>query len=352
MFILDLKLTLFFLLLAGLALAGLVGWLAWRQARANSGWRALASLPVGVVVQADDGAVTFRNSSAQQLAGTTALEPLLERLGVNGAAAPQSGLMNQPRPLRWWRARLGDASVVTLADAGEQQQFITRQNAFVSQLAHELRTPLMAIAAHTEVVRSSAEDEKLRATSLAVLQRESGRMGRLVRDLLELYRLEAAAELSLQPVHVALVAEAAISQVYPRAEERNLELTLETSGRLPPVLAHPDRLAQVFGNLLANAINYCRPGDAIVVRLTTEPDCVRCTVQDTGPGIPPADLPHVTERLYRGRKDVAGTGLGLALVVEILRRHHSQLHLESRSDGSATGTTASWLLPVAPRNHS
>jgi two-component system phosphate regulon sensor histidine kinase PhoR len=144
-----------------------------------------------------------------------------------------------------------------------------------------------------------------------------------------------------------LVAETAIAQVILRAEEQGMDLLFDADQTLPLVLAHPDRLAQVFANLLDNAIKYGRAGDTITVRINMHPEGASCVVQDSGPGIPAEELPRVTEQLYRVRTDVEGSGMGLALVSEILRRHHAALLIESDTAGEASGTTCRWVLRKA-----
>ena len=102
-----------------------------------------------------------------------------------------------------------------------------------------------------------------------------------------------------------------------------------------------DRLKQVFPKLLDNAIKYSRAGDHIIVaaRATDERNAIACAVCDSGPGILPEYLPHLTRKFYRVAPETSeGSGLGLALVTEVLRRHQSELHIESRSDGDETGT--------------
>ncbi len=101
--------------------------------------------------------------------------------------------------------------------------------------------------------------------------------------------------------------------------------------------------------MIDNAIKYCGPGTSITIQLEAGPEGVLCSVQDTGPGIEARDLPRVTERLYRARRDVHGSGIGLALVSEILRRHGATLLIESATDGPQRGTTLRWTLPYAGR---
>ncbi len=357
MILLDLKLTLLIGLIFLLALAGGIGSLLQRRrdSRHDTGcWAIYDRLPLAIAVYDSDGALIFSNSLARRLLDATTDEARLTlrqiawRADDESSTAALSGMLHQPRALRWWRIPLDDGStLLAFADWSDQQRFVRQQQAFIGQLAHELRTPLTALTAHIELARSPQSSDVVRASSLATIQRETQRMARLVRDLLELHRLETTGELTLRTTDIVLVAEDAIAQVILLAEARGLELTFTTDAHLPPVMADPDRLKQVFLNLLDNAVKYCRPGDQIQVTLRALPPGVECAIRDSGPGIPAGDLPRVTERLYRGRTDIEGTGIGLALVQEILRRHHATLTIKSVAEGPTTGTTCAWMLPYA-----
>ena len=109
--------------------------------------------------------------------------------------------------------------------------------------------------------------------------------------------------------------------------------------------ADADRLHQAVGNLLANAVRYCRPGDSVMLRVTANEGSARVTVADTGPGIAAADLPHVFERLWRGAADRgdSGSGIGLAVVRELIAAHGGSVSVAS--DGTS-GATFTVLLPT------
>lgn len=172
-------------------------------------------------------------------------------------------------------------------------------------------------------------------------------MGRLVHQLLELGRVEITADIARRPVDLQALAEEAIRQVARPAGEREIALSLEADASLPPVAGDRDRLYQVLLNLLDNAVKYGRPGDRVTVSLRSEGLGVRCAVRDSGPGIPAVHLPHLGRRFYRaGTPEVDGSGLGLALVAEILRRHGSRLEIESETLGAEAGTTMRFFLPA------
>jgi two-component system phosphate regulon sensor histidine kinase PhoR len=360
MIALDLKLTIFIILLLILVLVTARWWLATltRPPRPTRlGWQVFETLPFGIAVVQPDGQPAFMNQTAQTLmeqlepgSVSSRWEKFLQRFNYSAEAEAlqRSGMIHQPLFLRWWCYPLeDDFSLLVLAEGSDQQRFV-RQQAFVGQLVHELRTPLTALVAHAEIAQSKQTGETTRAASMETIQSMAQRMGRLVRDMLELHRLETTGSLPLQPTNLVLVAEDAIAQLILRAEDCGVNLNFESDIPLPLALAHPDRLKQVFLNLIDNAIKYCRAGDEVRVILKAETEGVLCRVQDQGPGISVQDLPHVTECFYRGRTDVDGNGIGLALVSEILRHHNSSLQIESKTGEGVSGTKCSWLLSYVP----
>jgi signal transduction histidine kinase len=172
-------------------------------------------------------------------------------------------------------------------------------------------------------------------------------MSRLVEDLLELSRLEAPdAALYKKPTHVAVEIEEAAAAFVPRAEARNVELSLLVSSALPRVALDRDRFRQVVSNLVDNAVKFSRPGDRVTVSCQPDGDAVVLEVADTGPGVAAEDLPHLTTRLYRAGTNASGAegaGLGLAVVDRIVRLHDGSLELESAAGG---GFVARVRLPA------
>lgn len=256
--------------------------------------------------------------------------------------------LKSDQQIRWWVYALSGLYLVLLIDMSREWNIERAYHAFVSNLSHEIRTPLTAILTHLEVLRTPQMPEATRAQSLELIDQEANRIARLVRDLSDLNRLEIASEMAQCPIDLLVLVEEAMAQVILKAEERQITLSLQAEASLPRVLGDPDRLKQVFLNILDNAVKYCRPGDQVEVGLRIESDGIGCTINDTGPGIPPQHLPYVTQRLYRARTDVEGSGLGLALVEEILRRHYSRLEIESQSEGEQTGTRVHFVLLVLP----
>lgn len=249
--------------------------------------------------------------------------------------------------VRWWVVPRDDWAVVFLLDVTAQQRAEQAARSLLSDLSHELRTPIATILTHLEVLSLPNISEELSQQSLRILKKESRRMARLVNDMLEFGRLETSTKMESRPVDLLALVEEAMAQVIPQAEERQMVLSLEADTPLPLVVGDPDRLRQVFLNLLDNAVKFSRPGDRVIVSLRRGKQAIECAVCDSGPGIPAEHLPHVTRRFYRvSPEKTEGSGLGLALVEEILRRHQSHLEIESRTEGEETGTCARFILPL------
>jgi two-component system phosphate regulon sensor histidine kinase PhoR len=250
--------------------------------------------------------------------------------------------------VRWWLGCLDDRLVVFVQDVTVQQRAEQAAGYLLSALAHELRTPIATILTHLEILQLPDISTETGRQSLHLLKTETQRMSRLVHSMLELGRLETSSEIERGPIALLGVAEQALAQMAAGAQERRIELALQADTPLPLVLGNADYLLQVFLNLLDNGCKYSRAGDRVEVSLRQGQDGVECTVHDTGPGIPAEHLPHVTRRFYRiDRRGSEGSGLGLALVKEILRRHHSSLEIESQTEGHGTGTWMWFVLPVA-----
>jgi two-component system phosphate regulon sensor histidine kinase PhoR len=183
---------------------------------------------------------------------------------------------------------------------------------------------------------------------IQTLQREVGRLDKMIEDLLDLSQLERdKTDLALATIDLNDVLQQASTAQQPRAETAGLALTFEPAARLPPVRGDLNRLMQVVTNLIANAINYT-PAGAVHVRTVQGDDRVGFEVQDSGMGITPEDLPHLFERFYRGqrasRSSVRGTGLGLNIAKEIVDWHGGHIEVESQV---GEGSTFRVWLPMA-----
>jgi two-component system, OmpR family, sensor histidine kinase BaeS len=213
-----------------------------------------------------------------------------------------------------------------------------------ADVAHELRTPLAALQAGLEELRDGLVEPT--PQGLAGLHDQSLRLGRVVSDLAELSAVEAS-DVTVRRTEVDLTQvardELAVRESQLRAS--GLAVGSQLDG---PVLvrADSDRLHQAVGNLLANAARYCRAGDEVTVVVGSEADQAVLDVVDSGPGIPADELPHVFDRLWRGRaaKQVAGSGIGLAVAREIVVAHAGTI---SAVSPEGAGTTVTIRLPLS-----
>lgn len=217
-----------------------------------------------------------------------------------------------------------------------------------ADVAHELRTPLAALQAGLEELRDGLADPG--PQRIAALHDQALRVGRVVDDLAQLSAAEAAAlTLHLDNADLTVIAAAAIAAQAPALRAAGLIL-VSSLVRPVPVRADPDRLHQAITNLLANAARYCRPGDTVTVHAYVADNEAIIEVSDTGPGIEPTDLPHLFERLWRGSAGVAvsGSGIGLAVVRELVNAHAGAVDVRSEPGHGATFIIRLPLAASAP----
>ena len=360
---LNLALGLGLILLAGIALAA-----AWFDRRINPPivpgttpaelQARAAGAPIGLVVADPAGTIRYANAPAARSLGLDSdpqTRPWSEAWREDFAALKASEGGNPyrvvnagaDRAFSWWLCAFGDWVLVIVQDLAQASRGERVARAFLADLSHELRTPLTAILAHLELLKDPTPPAPAHDTSLRLVHQEATRISRLVQDLLTLSRLEAVAEFDLRAVDVLVVAETAIADVILEAERRDIAIELEARRPLPRALADPDRLRQVFVNLLDNAVKYCGPGDRVTMTLSPHRESLCVAVCDNGPGIAAEHLPHLTRRFYRAQSDGYGSGLGLAIVHEILTRHHTVLELTSPPVEGQHGLKATFVLRVA-----
>ena len=216
----------------------------------------------------------------------------------------------------------------------------------IGSIAHELRTPLTAIMGHVEIIKSSRIDEEaLWRRSLGFVAAETERLARLVEDFLSLSRLDRVS-LHRKSINLRLAVEDAMSALFDAAEQNKVTPILQAPNDVPLVLADPDRIQQVFLNLLGNAVKYA-PGSNLTVRLTPEEEFVKVELSDNGPGISPEDLPDIFEPFRRGKHvtpGITGTGLGLTMVRAILDQHQAPISVQSEL---GRGTTFTFSLSTS-----
>jgi signal transduction histidine kinase len=300
------------------------------QARVRRSWVALGAAGVAVVAAGLAIAAALASSLARPLRD---LEDTARKLGAGDLRA-RAAAHGAPRDVAEVAGALN-----TMADSVERM--VAAQRAFVANASHQVRTPLTGLRLRLESLARADTPEGRHARAAIA---EVDRLNALVEDLLQLARAgEAAGE--ARPVDLTAAAAGAAERWREPAAGKGQAVEVGTGGPVTAAASAGD-VDTVLDNLVENAIVYCSAGTRIVVRATERAGGPALVVEDDGPGIAPEDLPHVTERFYRGasRESVPGTGLGLAIVGEIARRWGGSVRVES--EGRGTRVTVAFPAPA------
>ncbi len=252
----------------------------------------------------------------------------------------------------------GPGAIISFEDVSHVEEAEQMRRDFVANVSHELRTPLTALMGFIETLRGAARDDpEARDRFLSIMEREAGRMNRLVHDLLSLSRVEA--EERMRPtttIDLSGILHSIAMSMRPQAKAANVQIVVEGAETPVTVLGDEDQLMQVFSNLTENAVKYgARDGGTTTLRLTeTAHDtslrgpAARIDVIDDGDGIDQAHIARLTERFYRvdshRSRELGGTGLGLAIVKHIVNRHRGRLRITSTP---GQGSCFSVVLPAS-----
>ena len=250
---------------------------------------------------------------------------------TTAAQAIASGELGQQVPVRS-EDELGQLAQAFNRMSAELARSRDLRRQMTADIAHELRTPLSVILGQIDALDEGVVP--LTPAAFEILRDETSRLGRLVEDLRTLSRADAGElPLELRPVPPARLLEQVLAAHHPLALEKGIRLELEIEPRLPDLELDPDRMAQVLGNLLSNALRHTPQGGAIALGAARAGSAVQLRVQDTGPGIDPPDLSHLFERFYRAdrsrQRETGGSGLGLAIAKAIVELHGGQIWAES-----------------------
>ena len=296
-------------------------------------------------------------SAAMALRFTTPLRRLTE--ASRGLAEGDLSRRVPPSHVRAGSSELAELAVQfnAMADRLEESVEIIRRDRdrsrdFLADVSHELRTPLAALRTFNELLREgAAEDPVARVEFLELSGQQIERLDWLAQNLLELSKLDSGLVLlDLRPDDLRAAVESAVEQNTAAAERRGVNLALNLPTAPIRIRHDPQRIGQVVGNLVANAVKFTGRDGSVAVDVAGTPDGARIDVTDTGVGIDSTELPHIFERFYRGSRANeargSGSGLGLAIVRSIVDMHGGRVAVESRVGGGSRFTVT---LPRDPR---
>lgn len=325
-------------------------------------WRSTAAMPDGVVVLNAQGELTWFNRTAARMLGlrgkadrgmriTNLLrEPALrdylsrgefdEPLVILHGTGPETSLSFQVVPYS------KGLKLMLVRDVTRQVALENMRKDFVANASHELRSPLTVMTGYLETLLSDPAMDRELGGPLLEMQRQTQRMNGIVRDLLDLSRLDAqVADAAMTEIDVSALCAMLRKDVLARPGHPQVSVAIDTDSNL---LGEEPEVLSAFSNLVDNAVKFTPQTGSIRLRWWLEPSGEACfAVSDTGPGIAAEHLPRLTERFYRadaGRaRNAGGTGLGLAIVKHVLMHHGASLRIESEP---GKGSTFTCVFPV------
>lgn len=243
-------------------------------------------------------------------------------------------------------AQAGGA-VLVLRDISEEAKYADMRRDFVAAASHELRTPIAVIRAAAETLQDGAPVQPEESKQfLESIHRHAISMEALIKDLLDLGKLESRPDLTLRPTDVAEVLHRALATYEPEAKKRRHEISFDAPDSLPRLIADASLLERAFANIIENAVRYTPDGGKIAIRATAEGGKVRVEIEDSGLGIPEKELKRIFERFYRvdrsRSREQGGTGLGLSIVKHVVQLHKGEVWAES---GAGKGAKFVVVLP-------
>ena len=316
----------------------------------------LAAMQEGIVLFAPDGSVAFANAASRDLLGRRFSDASeVAPIGLRDAVKRVQAGEGRAERVFETAGRSIEAVVVETEPHGSvlvvARDITTAKRTeqlrrdFVANASHELKTPVASILALASALQQASGDPSALDRFLDLLEREADRLSRLVSDLLDLSRLESET-VELRPVRLDRILLEESEKVGTSARNASLRLVVEQPGETL-VMGRESDLGLMVHNLLDNAIRYTQPGGEVRLSLLREDHEAVIRVDDTGIGIPGADLERVFERFYRvdaaRSRETGGTGLGLSIVRHVAESHHGEVGVRSVL---GAGTTFSVRLPV------
>jgi PAS domain S-box-containing protein len=247
---------------------------------------------------------------------------------------------------------LGTVSV--FRDITHQVAVDLLKSEFVATVSHELRTPMTSIKGYVDVLLMGAAGplNNQQSSFLQIVKTNTERLNILVNDLLDISRIEAGkVVLSIQPLDLREIADQVVNELLRLSEEENkaMQIEIDVSPGFPRVPGDPERVRQIFGNLISNAYHYTPAEGQITVRLRSLGKEAQIDIQDNGIGIYPDDAKKIFERFYRGEDPMvlatSGNGLGLSITQQLVEMHHGRIWMKS-SGIPGEGSIFSFTLPI------
>jgi PAS domain S-box-containing protein len=235
---------------------------------------------------------------------------------------------------------------VTMQDITYLKQIDRLKNEFVHTVSHDLRSPLTAILGYVDLLDRVGPVNEQQREFIHRVKGSVQSITSLVNDLLELGRIEAGFDTQKEMVPMEGIIRNALETLTGQINEKKLNLHLNLPTDIPQMRGNPIRLRQMLDNLIGNAIKYTPENGEITIEVEAQNDQVIIRISDTGPGIPPADQPHIFEKFYRASnvpKGVGGSGLGLAIVKSIVDNHQGRIWVDSLL---GMGSSFTLVLPL------
>ena len=340
---------------------------------------AIISVPLGVILVAEDHSILYANKVAARLTGwvdgadtgvkfdderTTAegkkiveiLRCCMHEQGslraVDRQVEASDGSYYHVRVVPVRTQQQSHRYVVLILDVSQQVRADAAREEFVSQVTHELRTPLTNIRAYAETLSSGMfDDPNVITECYNVITKETRRLSRLIEDILSISQLEVGSmQLVFDTVDLRSLLTEAVRDVRGIAENKNIDLQVALPPKLEPIQADRDKLAVVVNNLLGNALKYTPSNGQVVLSCHVKDERAKISVKDNGIGIDASDHERVFEKFQRAHdpsvQEETGTGIGLTTAREIVRQHGGEIALLSKK---GEGSTFTVVLPVTQR---
>jgi two-component system sensor histidine kinase SenX3 len=321
---------------------------------------AIRRFPDGVIVCDAGGEEVFRNPAATAMGGNHLTDVLvldtvtsmLESARVGVSQRRTLELFGPPRrtvaihTLPIGNAQQVAGALALVEDVTERLRLEQARSDFVSNISHELRTPVGALALLAETLEGETDPADVARLS-SRLASEAHRLGHVIEDLLELTRIEGGALRNQEHLLAARVVSECLERARSAADAKHIEIVVQDSPERVTFVGDRRQVLSALGNLVENAVRYSDPGSTVEVRISRSDDNAVFEVVDHGMGIPSSQLDRIFERFYRvdraRARETGGTGLGLSIVRHVVDNHRGSISVESVE---GVGSTFTMRLPI------